>query len=197
MLIRASLLSERFSKREPAAIRIFSLACCLDHHDASATQLTDKIPRVRPRKHDDQVDSTAQFLDWFKRPFPNQGICEYYRQLALEAVQCRNRNPPHPIRPPAPWNGLPRKAKRLEQWRFRAPFAIYAASPRVYSLTAPGGAAPPRRQLSSRRPRGRACGRIRASRAPARARRGGPSMPKPARRRDQVRSRPSSCRSPS
>jgi hypothetical protein len=66
MLIRASLLSERSSKREPAAIRIFSLACCLDHHDASATQLTDKIPRVRPRKHDDQVDSTAQFLDWFK-----------------------------------------------------------------------------------------------------------------------------------
>jgi hypothetical protein len=61
------------------------LACCLDHHDASATQLNDKIPRVRPRKHDDQVDSTAQFLDWFKRPFPNQGICEYYRQLALEA----------------------------------------------------------------------------------------------------------------
>jgi choline dehydrogenase-like flavoprotein len=70
MLIRASLLSERFSKREPAAIRIFSLACCLDHHDASATQLTDKIPRVRPRKHDDQVDSTAQFLDWFQAPVP-------------------------------------------------------------------------------------------------------------------------------
>jgi len=23
-------------------------------------------------KHDDQVDSTAQFLDWFKRPFPGQ-----------------------------------------------------------------------------------------------------------------------------
>ena len=76
MLIRASLLSERFSKREPAAIRIFSLACCLDHHDASATQLTDKIPRVRPRKHDDQVDSPAQFLDWFKRPFPNQGMLQ-------------------------------------------------------------------------------------------------------------------------
>ena len=55
MLIRASLLSERFSKREPAAIRIFSLACCLDHHDTSATQLTDKIPRVRPRKHDDHA----------------------------------------------------------------------------------------------------------------------------------------------
>jgi hypothetical protein len=27
-------------------------------------------------KHDDQVDSTAQFLDWFKRPFPGQGFFE-------------------------------------------------------------------------------------------------------------------------
>ena len=27
-------------------------------------------------KHADQVDSTAQFLDWFKRPFPSQGIFE-------------------------------------------------------------------------------------------------------------------------
>jgi predicted phage terminase large subunit-like protein len=42
-------------------------------------------------KHDDQVDSTAQFLDWFKRPFPNQGIFELYRQLAQEAEQRRNR----------------------------------------------------------------------------------------------------------
>ena len=25
-------------------------------------------------KHDDQVDSTAQFLDWFKKPFPGQGL---------------------------------------------------------------------------------------------------------------------------
>ena len=33
-------------------------------------------------KHDDQVDSTAQFLDWFKRPFPSQGIYEYYRMQA-------------------------------------------------------------------------------------------------------------------
>ena len=29
-------------------------------------------------KHDDQVDSTAQFLDWFKRPFPGQGIYEFH-----------------------------------------------------------------------------------------------------------------------
>jgi predicted phage terminase large subunit-like protein len=47
-------------------------------------------------KHDDQVDSTAQFLDWFKRPFPCQGIFEYYRQLAEEAEQ---RRKPLPIRP--------------------------------------------------------------------------------------------------
>ena len=32
-------------------------------------------------KHDDQVDSTAQFLDWFKQPFPGWGIYEYYRRL--------------------------------------------------------------------------------------------------------------------
>jgi hypothetical protein len=51
-------------------------------------------------KHDDQVDSTAQFLDWFKRPFPNQGIYEYYRQLALEAEQHRKPQPTPPN--PAP-----------------------------------------------------------------------------------------------
>ena len=40
---------------------------------------------VFPRgKHDDQVDSTAQFLDWFKRPFSSQGIYEYYRMRAEE-----------------------------------------------------------------------------------------------------------------
>jgi predicted phage terminase large subunit-like protein len=35
-------------------------------------------------KHDDQVDSTAQFLDWFKKPFPYQGLYEYYRQEAAK-----------------------------------------------------------------------------------------------------------------
>jgi predicted phage terminase large subunit-like protein len=42
-------------------------------------------------KHDDQVDSTAQFLDWFKRPFPSQGLYEYYRQRAQELEQQRGR----------------------------------------------------------------------------------------------------------
>ena len=35
-------------------------------------------------KHDDQVDSTAQFLDWLKKPFPYQGLLEYYRQEAAK-----------------------------------------------------------------------------------------------------------------
>jgi len=41
-------------------------------------------------RHDDQVDSTAQMLDWFKQagtgvPTTNAGIFEYYRMLAEEA----------------------------------------------------------------------------------------------------------------
>jgi predicted phage terminase large subunit-like protein len=33
-------------------------------------------------KHDDQIDSTAQFLDWFKRPFPGQAFFELMRVQA-------------------------------------------------------------------------------------------------------------------
>jgi predicted phage terminase large subunit-like protein len=50
-------------------------------------------------KHDDQVDSTAQFLDWFQTPMPNQGIFELYRRGAEklkppEPVYVRLRAPP-------------------------------------------------------------------------------------------------------
>jgi hypothetical protein len=48
-------------------------------------------------KHDDQVDSTAQFLDWFKRPFPSQGIYEYYRRLAQAAEQRLKPQPAQPV----------------------------------------------------------------------------------------------------
>jgi len=41
-------------------------------------------------KHDDQVDSTAQFLDWFKRPFPSQGFYELTRMRAQALEQARN-----------------------------------------------------------------------------------------------------------
>jgi len=46
-------------------------------------------------KHDDQVDSTAQFLDWFKKPFPSQGHYEYMRQRAQELQQ---RDKPQPAK---------------------------------------------------------------------------------------------------
>jgi predicted phage terminase large subunit-like protein len=35
-------------------------------------------------RHDDQVDSTAQFLDWFKMSRREDGIYAYYRMLAEE-----------------------------------------------------------------------------------------------------------------
>ena len=44
-------------------------------------------------RHDDQADSTAQFLDWFKKPFPGQGIFEYYRQRAQELEEQRKPKP--------------------------------------------------------------------------------------------------------
>jgi predicted phage terminase large subunit-like protein len=42
-------------------------------------------------KHDDQVDSTAQFLDWIKTPMPSWGIFKYYRREAEKL------KPPDPV----------------------------------------------------------------------------------------------------
>jgi hypothetical protein len=44
-------------------------------------------------KHDDQADSTSQFLDWFKTPFAGQGIYEYYRRQHAAAEQRRKPQP--------------------------------------------------------------------------------------------------------
>ena len=44
-------------------------------------------------KHDDQADSTAQFLDWFQRPFPSQGFFELMRRQAEAAEQHRKPQP--------------------------------------------------------------------------------------------------------
>jgi hypothetical protein len=60
-------------------------------------------------KHDDQVDSTAQFLDWFKRPFPGQNSYELCRQLAQEAEQRRRKQQPAPPNPAL--HGMVRCAK--------------------------------------------------------------------------------------
>ena len=64
-------------------------------------------------KHDDQVDSTAQFLDWFKRPFPGQHIYEFYRQRAQAAEQRRKPKPtqPNPARGSMEWFALQEKLK--------------------------------------------------------------------------------------
>jgi hypothetical protein len=44
-------------------------------------------------KHDDQADSTAQFLDWFKMPFPGQNIFGLYRRDAEAAELGRKPQP--------------------------------------------------------------------------------------------------------
>jgi predicted phage terminase large subunit-like protein len=44
-------------------------------------------------KHDDQVDSTAQFLDWFKTPMPHWGIFEATR-IRAEAIEQRRKPQP-------------------------------------------------------------------------------------------------------
>ena len=54
-------------------------------------------------KHDDQVDSTAQMLDWFKRgsgPSTNAGIFELYRQRAEELRRGQMPGPPVRLRAP-------------------------------------------------------------------------------------------------
>ena len=66
------------------------------HIPETAPWLTEYLHEltVFPKgKHDDQADSTAQFLDWFKKPFASQGIYEYYRQLAETAAQ-QSKPPP-------------------------------------------------------------------------------------------------------
>jgi predicted phage terminase large subunit-like protein len=53
-------------------------------------------------KHDDQVDSTAQFLDWFKKPMQGWGIFEFTRRKA-EALAAEARGEkPKPL-----YDGLP------------------------------------------------------------------------------------------
>jgi predicted phage terminase large subunit-like protein len=54
--------------------------------------------RVFPKgKHDDQVDSTAQFLDWFKKPMPGWGIYEFYRRKAEALARAERGEQPKPI----------------------------------------------------------------------------------------------------
>src|SRR5437868_3579522 len=66
-------------------------------------------------KHDDQVDSTAQFLEWFKKPMSNQGIYDWYRRQA-EELAARHDKPQRPPITYAPgsmeWKAEQEKLKR-------------------------------------------------------------------------------------
>ena len=52
-------------------------------------------------KHDDQVDSTAQFLEWFQKPFPGQNIFEFYQR---DAEKRKHQREPEKRKPPRPVN---------------------------------------------------------------------------------------------
>ena len=84
-------------------------------------------------RHDDQVGSTAQTLDWFKQtgsdvPTTNARIFEYYRHLAERA---RN-SPPRPIisdgqkarYPPSPVTTPARTPRRRQNVRIRRRTAV-------------------------------------------------------------------------
>ena len=45
-------------------------------------------------KYDDQADSTAQFLDWYKKPGPNDGSLEWLRDGAEKKKEQEKPPPP-------------------------------------------------------------------------------------------------------
>ena len=47
-------------------------------------------------KHDDQANSTAQFLDWFKKPGKDQGYIDWLREAAEEKNKQRQPEPREP-----------------------------------------------------------------------------------------------------
>jgi hypothetical protein len=65
-------------------------------------------------KHDDQVDSTAQFLHWFKTPMPYSGLFEYYRREAKAAEQRRQPQPAHTVPQPGSVEMVRRRANANE-----------------------------------------------------------------------------------
>jgi hypothetical protein len=89
--------------------------------------------RIPPRddgfpkgKHDDQVDSTAQFLDWFKMPMVGWGIYEFYRQKAEALAAAERGEEPKPAERQVPdLMDVYRKAReQFDRGRFATDVAV-------------------------------------------------------------------------
>ena len=74
---------------------------------------------VFPRgKHDDQADSTAQFLDWYKKPGKDQGYIDWLREAA---ERVRTQNKPEPQDQLGGWlDAMAGGTKKKERGRSRA-----------------------------------------------------------------------------
>jgi hypothetical protein len=71
-------------------------------------------------KHDDHADSTAQFLDWLKRPSSAKPCSSGTAGTQKPPSSAANRNPPKPYERSAPWNGFPSRKNRAQApWPFR------------------------------------------------------------------------------
>ena len=63
-------------------------------------------------RHDDQADSTAQFLDWCKSLSQVRASSNYTANGRKKSRSSANRNPSRPYGRSAPWNGKPSRRKR-------------------------------------------------------------------------------------
>jgi len=72
----------------PATRRPRRSRTALVHLPESASWLAEYLHEMtvfhEGQSNDDQVDSTAQFLDWFKTPMTHWGIFEHWRRMAEE-----------------------------------------------------------------------------------------------------------------
>ena len=67
-------------------------------------------------KHDDQADSTAQFLDWYKKPGPNDGYLEWLRDAAEKKKEQEKSPPPKTNYAVGSWSGHANMALRWRIW---------------------------------------------------------------------------------
>jgi hypothetical protein len=88
-----------------------------------------------------KVDSTAQFLDWFKKPFPGQTFTSFTAGMPKRLSSAASRNPPKPYRSPARCNGSPNGTNANEPLSLRRLLALVEAKElqRATTLSFAGG----------------------------------------------------------